>query len=144
MYNNECISYKVDADLLAAGIPIEQLEKKNVKGVPLEDINMSPWRSRKPQSIQPTNKRKSQAGRNTRKMAGMMKEEQGQAIREKQELYFDNEQYQQILLGRLCIRVDNPEEYIGKTFRIVDKKTKYHCYRTFYWLSKEPGVLTII
>ena len=152
MYSNKCISYRVDPRLLAEGVPVEQLEKSDVREVPFQEIS-SAWRSSRstskafstPKPETDKKPRKSQAGRNTRKLTGMIPESEGQKIQQMQEIKVDNKKYRAILLGRpASIRIKNADQYAGKTLRIVDEKSGSYCFRTLCLSNRSQGILSVL
>jgi hypothetical protein len=143
--HNKCISYRVNPRLLAEGVPIESLEKFDIKEVPFQEISGS-WRSRQSRAStpKPPSEPKERKPRKPRpsiktgvKMGGMIDPEQGQAIKENQEIKVSAREYLAIMKGkRVHLKLDNPEKYAGKMWRIVNAETGSYCMKTLVLIGQ--------
>jgi hypothetical protein len=147
MYNNKCISYRVNPHLLAEGVPVEQLEKSDIKEVPVEDISYSfSWR--KPQAKTPLPKaKKSKPKERTHtshfvRAKDMIPTEEGQKIQEGQEIKVTSSQYLAIMKRkRVTLSLENPEKYAGRAWRIINESTGSYCMRNLVLSGKAIAII---
>lgn len=136
----KCIAYKVDPNLLAAGVPIEDLEKTDIREVPIQEEGRA-WRSSRSQALStPRPDSKSRENR-PRKSKAKSKNTTQQEQVYTQKLQVSPQQYEAIAKGRAAIKIENPEWYSGQTMQIVNEKTGSQCLRKLYLVR---GVLVVI
>lgn len=132
MYN-KCIAYKVDPVALAAGVPVEELEKFDIRELKPVSIDYG-WRSTQSKDAAQEKQKKQRLINPKMRLGDMLTPEQGKAIKQGQEVKIDNQAYQVILKkGSGRVKIDRDlSKFVGRSFRVRDEKSNSYCLKTLY------------
>jgi hypothetical protein len=117
----KCIRYSVDPNLLNAGIPIEQLEKKNIQEIPFQE------------TMQHFN-------RYSQSTAALHKEKASEyhpQPPEYLEIELSSSDYNKVMAGKLIKISTDIAPHNGKRFRITNKTTGSYIKRTLVVLGNK-------
>lgn len=125
MHNNQCVHYKVDAKSLRLGVPVEHLEKHDIKVVrPIETIEEMNRYSQGTERL----------ACNPPNIIKVPPRKQYPEIKVKPEIY------QQILVGKqVKFSSQKIGKLAGKTFRIINQETGSYVLRTLYVTADDKG-----